>query len=189
MNILVKTYDNKYIVRPDTTWERDNEDFYPPEFVSGFLYTPVLFARICKPGRSIGRKFASRYYDGVSYGVLLYPQDLLDGSETGFACASCLDHSSFLPFPIFNPSTLGIEENAFKLYKDDKELFSYNEGTIDMIEEAIEEASKYIYMRSGDIIAIELAPKENLFSKSESERCRIKATFCSNELMQFDIIM
>lgn len=54
MNIIVKTASGKYIVRPDTTWEKDNEDFFPPDYISKISFTPVLFARISKPGKSIG---------------------------------------------------------------------------------------------------------------------------------------
>jgi len=96
---IVKTYSGRVIVRPDTSWEKDNEDFYPQDFVDRISFTPVVFARICKPGKSIGIKFAERYYDGINCGILLYPEDLIDGSAEGFACASCIDHTSFLPFP------------------------------------------------------------------------------------------
>lgn len=64
MNIIVKTSSGHITVRPDTTWEKDNEDFYPPEFVDELTYSPVLFARILKPGRSVGRKFASSIFSG-----------------------------------------------------------------------------------------------------------------------------
>ena len=101
MNIIVKTSSGHITVRPDTTWEKDNEDFYPPEFVDELTYSPVLFARILKPGRSVGRKFASRYYDSIGFGVLLYPENMLDGTPEGYAQAICLDHTSFLPSPMF----------------------------------------------------------------------------------------
>ena len=58
MNITVKIFGtDSYICRPDTTWERENRDFYPPEFVGGIYYTPVIFARISKAGKFIGSKF------------------------------------------------------------------------------------------------------------------------------------
>ena len=53
MNIVVFSSDSNVFVRPDTTWERDNEDLYVPEFINTLSWTPVLFARISKPGRSI----------------------------------------------------------------------------------------------------------------------------------------
>lgn len=186
MNIIVKTSSSKYIVRPDTTWERDNEDFFPPEFVDSLSYTPVLFARISKPGRSVSEKFASRYYDGVGYGVLLYSENLLGFAEEDFACASCLDHTSFLPFPTYLPIVLGREDNLFRLSKDGSLLYETAEGTREMIENAISEASKYIYFRSGDILAIELKSREFL-CRREDGIVDVSATFCKNKTIGFKI--
>lgn len=186
MNIIVKTSSSKYIVRPDTTWERDDEDFFPPEFVDFLSYTPVLFARISKPGRSVSEKFASRYYDGVGYGVLLYPENLLGSAEEDFACASCLDHTSFLPFPTYLPIVLGEDDNLFRLFKDGSLLYETAEGTREMIENAISEASKYIYFRSGDILAIELKSREFL-CRREDGAVNVAATFCKNKSIEFRI--
>lgn len=186
MNIIVKTSSSKYIVRPDTTWERDNEDFFPPEFVDSLSYTPVLFARISKPGRSVSEKFASRYYDGVGYGLLLYPENMLGPAEEDFACASCLDHTSFLPFPTYLPIVLGGDDNLFRLFKDGSLLYETAEGTREMIENAISEASKYIYFRSGDILAIELKSREFLCRREEGI-VDVAAMFCKNKTIEFKI--
>ena len=116
MNIVVKTASGRIITRPSTTLEKNNSDLYVPDFVDSLSYTPVMFARICGSARSIGVKFAGRYYDSINYGVLLYPDNLLQGKE-GFACASCLDHTSFLPAPLYNTVTVGVEGNEFILSK------------------------------------------------------------------------
>ena len=108
MNIIVKTFGGNVIVRPDTTWEKDNEDIYPQDFIETLSFTPVLFARISKPGKSVGLRFASRYYDSANYGLLLYPENLLCGGEEDFACASCIDHTSFLPAPLYQKCVFGI---------------------------------------------------------------------------------
>ena len=167
MNIIVRTCSGKYIVRPDTTWERDSEDFYPPEFIDGLSWVPVLFARISRPGRSVGERFADRYFDGVGYGLLLYPDDLMDG-ECGLACASCLDHTSFLPFPVKEKTELSSEESA-------------------MIESAIEEATRYIYIRPGDIIAIELCGRTPL-CRRENGTFSYVSDFQGKTLPEFKIV-
>ena len=69
--------------RPDTSWEREDKDLYAPDFVDGYLFSPVLFVRISKAGKCIGRKFAGRYYDAVNYGILLHAI-LSGGKGTGF---------------------------------------------------------------------------------------------------------
>lgn len=168
MNIVVRTYSGKYIVRPDTTWEKDSEDFFPPEFVNALTLSPVLVARVLKPGRSVGERFAERYYDFVGFGALLYPEDMLEGSAEGFACASCLDHTSFIPAPSF--SAAQIEGQKVKVVKNGSEVLFDLEGISgvkEMIAKAIAEATRFIYIRTGDLIAIELAPRGPVASREE----------------------
>ena len=188
MNILVKTAGGHIIARPDTTWERDNEDLFLPDSVSKMSYTPVLFARISKPGRSVSQKFASRYYDAVNYGVLLYPEDYMDGSEEGFACASCLDHTSFLPSPFYQPIVLGNKGNIFELKKNGDTIFSTEGQTLEMIEKAIEDITSRIYIRTGDIIAIELQPRTYIFDRKEGN-VEICGTYCENRSVDFKIVV
>jgi len=187
MNIIIRTYEGKFIVRPDTTWERDNEDLYLPEFINSVSFTPVFFAKISKPGRSIGESFASRYHEGINYGMLIYPDDLMDGSEQGFAQASCLDHTSFLPFPVCDETILGQQGEAFKLFKDNELLFTSDSGHLGMIEKAIAEASRRVYFRSGDLIAIELAPIINLCRREDKE-IKISASFRNIQTIDFKLI-
>ena len=73
MNIIVKPYGSSLCYcRPDTTWERENKDFFSPECVNEIYWTPVVFARVSKAGKCVGRKFVERSYDGVGCGMLFY---------------------------------------------------------------------------------------------------------------------
>ena len=73
MNIIVKPYGSSLCYcRPDTTWERENKDFFSPECVNEIYWTPVVFARVSKAGKCVGSKFVGRYYDAVGCGMLLY---------------------------------------------------------------------------------------------------------------------
>lgn len=186
MNIVLLTAQGNTLVRPDTTWERDNEDFYVPEFVDRLFYSPVLFVRVSKPGRSIGEKFASRYFDACNYGVLLHPLDLLEKGEQGYACASCLDHTSFLPFPLYNPVTLGQDTNEFVLTCEEKQLFACPAHGRAVVERAIAEVSKYCYLRIGDMVAVELAEPEYLCARPDG--VEVRGSFCGNETIDFKVI-
>lgn len=168
MNILVQTSSGKVTARPDTTWERDNEDLFLPDFVDRLGWTPVLFAHVCKPGRSVAGRFAERYYDTMGYGVLLYPEDMIDGSEEGYACACCLDHSSFLPFPMIGKDGFGQTGGTHELFKDGRKVFgTATKGAADMIGAAIPEITKYCYIRTGDLIVVELQKREALCSRRD----------------------
>lgn len=194
MNIVVKTYGGGICCRPDTTWERENKDFYSPDFIDSYLFTPVLFARISKAGRCVAGKFASRYYDSIGYGMMLYPGNLMksaqDGTPSGFAWASCIDHTSVLPFPMYNRITLESKENIFRISKDGDEIYSTSEGSAQLVENAIEEATKYISIRIGDIIAIELdTPKELIPADAHGKKIELSGEFCGNETFRYKVIM
>jgi len=186
MNIIVKTSSGHITVRPDTTWEKDNEDFYPPEFVDELTYSPVLFARVLKPGRSIGRKFASRYYDSVGYGVLLYPENMLDGTPESYAQAICLDHTSFLPAPTFPQQRLE-EDGQFLLFLNEQKLFTFDHPSLNMIEDVLVQATRLLYIRTGDLIAIELTARKPLTTRIDSST-RLTGTFGQGKILDFQII-
>lgn len=184
MNIIVKTTSGHIIVRPDTTWEKDSEDFFPPEFVTELSYTPVFFARICKPGRSVGEKFASRYYDGIGYGVLLYPENLMDGHELSFAQACCLDHTSFLPAPFLEKT----QAASFDVCKGTEVLASFESPSLAEIDAAIAEATRFVYIRTGDLLAIELDGRKTLCKRSEGS-VEVATNVGGEPSMKFNIVM
>ena len=198
MNIIVKTTSGRCYCRPDTTWEREDKDLFSPDSVNSFLYTPVLFARICKAGKCVGRKFAERYYESAGYGLLLYAGDLMDGSPLSIASASCLDHTSVLPSAMSARTALGNAQEPFILYKDGKEIFRSGKTYTGMIESAISEASSFVSLRIGDMIAIELAEPAALADReaqSDADRTgtsmyrnEIRGTFRGEGLFCFNII-
>ena len=190
MNIIVKPYGNSLCYcRPDTTWERENKDFYSPECVNELHWAPIVFARICKAGKCIGNKFASRYYDGFNFGALLYCHTS-DSSDIAFT--SCADHTSLLPAPLYNPVVMENEDNIFEVRKNGESIFANRDITIEtslkeMVEDAICKAAQLTTLRIGDFVAIELAPATLLASRIEGE-ASLKATFCENELLDIKLI-
>lgn len=193
MNITVRTYgDGVFVCRPDTTWERENKDFYSPDTVSDILYSPVVFARISKAGKSVSRKFAHRYYDGMNFGMLLYPGEIYRRKEAwSLAAASILDHTSYLPSPLYLPEVFRTAGNIFELEKDGRTVFSTatdDDGTaLNAIETALAEASAYVSLRIGDLVAVELA-EASVLSGPDEKKTGISAHFCNNELFRFYII-
>jgi hypothetical protein len=190
MNIIVKPYGNSLCYcRPDTTWERENKDFYSPECVNELHWAPIVFTRICKAGKCIGNKFASRYYDGFNFGALLYCHTS-DSSDIAFT--SCADHTSLLPAPLYNPVVMENEDNIFEVRKNGESIFASRDITIEtslkeMIEDAICKASQFTTLRIGDFVAIELSPTSLLSSRSKEEST-LKAIYCENELFDIRLI-
>ena len=202
MNIIVKPYGSDLCYcRPDTTWERENRDFYSPECVNEVLWTPVVFARVSKAGKCIGKKFAQRYYDGVGCGMLMYCR-VMDLPVT-----SCVDHTSILPMPLYDPVVLE-DEKAFEVMRNGESYVTLrNNGTnadlstgqvqddtqsgrcewISLLEDALCKASQLTSLRIGDFIAVELAPIAVLASL-EDAKVSVNGTFCGNESFNFNIL-
>lgn len=189
MNIIIKAYGRDFChCRPDTTWERENKDFYSPDCVNEIYWTPVVFARICKAGKCIGRKFASRYWDSANFGILLHcnNSNQMDASES-----SCIDHTSLLPMPLYNPAVLENEANTFEIQIESTLNQSYisNSGNdlIGILEEGICKASELTSLRIGDFIAVELQEKRLIANRSD-RKASIRATYCENETINLSLV-
>ena len=178
MNIIVKPYGSDLCYcRPDTTWERENKDFYSPECVNEIYWTPVVFARISKAGKCVGKKFVERYYDGIGCGMLMYC-----GNST------VVDKSSILPHPLFQPVVFEDEKefvvNVSPASQSNVVILS---GAKDLIEEALCTASQLTSLRIGDFVAVELKEQQKLASK-EDGTVAVKGEFCEKEIFSFNII-
>lgn len=182
MNIIVRTASGAVCCRPDTTWERENKDLFVPDEVAGYSYAPVLFARICKAGKCVSEKFAERYYDSFSFGVLLYVGDDL-------ATGSCYDHSSVLPTPMKDKADISKAETTFSLSLDGERIYGTTLGETAAADicKAISAASKIVSMRIGDYIAIELQQREALTERTQQGR-RLSAEMDGESLFDFNVI-
>ena len=185
MNIIARPYgSDRCYCRPDTTLQKENRDLYCPESVESISWAPVIFARISKAGRYVGEKFASRYYDGLNFGTLLY---FHDSSHSDLAFTSCADHTSILPFPLYNPVVMENGKNSFMIRKDNEVLYTCQADGVKAIEEAIIQASQTTSLRIGDLIAVELSPVSNLASRKDGD-IRMDGVFCENDIFAFRII-
>jgi hypothetical protein len=205
MNIIVRTAGGRVIARPDTTWVRKNEDFFPPDFVTALSFTPVLYARISKAGRCVGADFACRHFGETGFGLLLYPADLLtvggacgaDGLDVcnpgGFgdawsvAAASCMDRTSYLP---------DLRENSFETLDDfcihKKEDVVFRSGRMEaerLMAEAVVETSRIMYLRRDDLLAVELAAPAPFWSRTEGNAEIRAVAGGNNPLLDFNIIV
>ncbi|MBQ8810289.1 MAG: hypothetical protein IJZ69_08145 [Bacteroidales bacterium] len=194
MNIIVKPFGSELCYcRPDTTWERENKDFYVPDCIDEINWAPIIFVRISKAGKCIGEKFASRYYDAFNFGALMY----CNQGETAFT--SCVDHSSLLPAPLYNPVVMEGSDNVYEVKKNGETVFGFprvafargmapSESPLkEMVEDAVCKASRLTSLRIGDFVAVELTPVCPLASRQEGE-VAFKATYCENELYDMKVI-
>lgn len=138
MNIFTITNNNSsFYVRPDTSLNKDESQYYCPSNIEELELSRFIFARASKAGKCIASKFAHRYYSKVGTGIQFIVPKFIDSNiPQTWLLAHSLDSSTFI---------------------SDKEILieHLSEQQIEMINNAFELASKYISIRTGDYIAIE----------------------------------
>lgn len=182
MNYIVKCYGGGIVFRPDTSRKRDEDDLYVPEFIDALSYSPVVYLKLDRPGKCIAKRFASRYYSTVGFGLLLYPEDII--ASEGYASAICIDRLSCIPAEFQSLSCLGA---GFALTKDSDPLFLCTRIDTSLLDGAIELASSRCFLRTGDVLAVELQARAALCRRAD-ERCTLRGSIAQAENLAFNII-
>lgn len=155
MNIITVPYGSKgFYVRPDTSLNRDSNDYFCPEGITELAAAVFIYAKAIKAGKSVSSKFAPRYYTAIGTGIhLAAPQLASDNRPESWWTAHSLDNSTFLT---------GDETNASEMPAE----------MVEKINAAFEAASKLVSFRTGDYIAVEIAEPVPITAPKES--------FCHN---------
>ena len=59
----------------DNALLRNNDDFFIPEFAAEWSCVPQIVVKISRLGKSIGERFAERYYEEIGVGIRFYAED------------------------------------------------------------------------------------------------------------------
>lgn len=186
MNIIVSDSESRCSFRPDTSWERKSGDLYPPEDFNSFYFTPVICARVFKPGRAVGERFAHRYLDTFSIGMLLYDGNAFSADGRPYPEACCIDHSSYIPTPEWEH----LHEGVLSIRLDGNLLWSGEindrEGKV-AIGKALCDVSRHCLIRTGDFVCKELCPPLPL-AKGSGHNYHVEAFLGEELILDYTII-
>lgn len=139
-------------VRPDTVICRDDADtasgadnlkgskkyeFFVPDGVLKISVIPFIFVKIQRPCKALAARFARRHFSECGYGIHLTAANSV--TRAGKYVSSSIDNSTFLSM------TSDLEEFPFKEFSSESTDFNL----------AVEKASMYMTLRTGDMIAVE----------------------------------
>lgn len=140
-----------FAMYPDSAVIRDGKPFFVPSFAECWSYRYGLAWRICRLGKTIGARFADRYYDAVSLCLFPCPDDLpqnYGAVSTSFDGAVIL--GEWLPVPS-GSQPLCLETSAGKVID-----FSSDHSEMSTI---IPWISRYCTLKIGDVIVSSVAPE------------------------------
>jgi 2-keto-4-pentenoate hydratase/2-oxohepta-3-ene-1,7-dioic acid hydratase in catechol pathway len=143
-------------LKADSSILKNNKPFFLPDFSSELHYEVEVVVKICRLGKGIATKFASRYYDEVTAGIDITARDLQNRfSKAGlpWELSKAFDGSApigkFLPVSSFKD----IGNIGFRLDINDKTVQQSN--TSDMIfgiNEIVSFVSRFFTLKTGDLI-------------------------------------
>lgn len=155
MNIITLPYGSKgFYVRPDTSLNRDSNDYFCPEEVTELAAAVFIYAKAIKAGKCVASKFAGRYYSVIGWGIHLYVPSLDNGTPEGWWMSRSLDSSTFI--------------------WEDTPAEQAPAEYIETINAAFEATSKYVSFRTGDCIAVEVEPATTIKKGEPSFTCNNK---------------
>ena len=153
---LLKRDDPVIFTKADSSLLKDRKPFFIPDELGTIEYEAEIVVRVCRLGKSISERFASRYYDAVTVGIDFTARDLLRKlSQQGLPwdMSKSFDGAAVLGEWISKDKFLDIQRLRFHL---DVNGETKQEGcTSDMIykvDEIISYISRFFTLKTGDLI-------------------------------------
>lgn len=153
---LLKRDDPVIFTKADSSLLKDRKPFFIPDELGTIEYEAEIVVRVCRLGKSISERFASRYYDAVTVGIDFTARDLLRKlSQQGLPwdMSKSFDGAAVLGEWISKDKFLDIQRLRFHL---DVNGETKQEGcTSDMIykvDEIISYVSRFFTLKTGDLI-------------------------------------
>ena len=153
---LLKQDDPVIFTKADSSLLKDRKPFFIPDELGTIEYEAEIVVRVCRLGKSISERFASRYYDAVTVGIDFTARDLLRKlSQQGLPwdMSKSFDGAAVLGEWISKDKFLDIQRLRFHL---DVNGETKQEGcTSDMIykvDEIISYISRFFTLKTGDVI-------------------------------------
>ena len=137
----------------DNALLRNNDDFYLPEFAGGLCCVPQLVLRICKLGKSVGERFAGRYFEEVGVGIRFYAEHFkkqLQESGLPAGMASSFDGSAAIS-ALLPKEECGGTEYAFRVNGETVYEGSFEELPCS-VEHLLSFASDFYTLKIGDFL-------------------------------------
>ncbi len=153
---LLKQDDPVIFTKADSSLLKDRKPFFIPDELGTIEYEAEIVVRVCRLGKSISERFASRYYDAVTVGIDFTARDLLKKlSQQGLPwdMSKSFDGATVIGEWVSKDKFLDVQRLRFHL---DVNGETKQEGcTSDMIykvDEIISYVSRFFTLKTGDLI-------------------------------------
>ena len=130
--------------------------FYYPEFTKDLHYEAELVVKICKNGKHIGERFASKYYDQVTVGIDFTARDLQQRQKDKglpWEIAKAFDNSAVVGTFRQIPEGKDIQDYHFELRKNGQLVQQgHTADMLNTVDQVIAYASTFFTLNMGDLL-------------------------------------
>lgn len=148
----------KVDILPDSALQKNGKPFFIPDFSEEFAFKAVIAAHVCRLGKNIAKKFASRYYNEVGLCLAFEAVDLLSDlreKKYPWALATAFD-SSVIVGDFYPVDGLNLDNAEISVEIGGQECSGFSvEAVGDLIDTAIEFTSQYFTLKIGDYILLD----------------------------------
>lgn len=138
----------------DTALLTKNKPFFIPDFAQPCLAKPYFVVQICRLGRSISARFAHRYYDRITTGVLFTAQNLWEEAlATHRPCDYARSFDGAAVIGSLLPMSEAMQDYTLTLQRSAHEIWQGRVGEMQFtIDDLIAHISRYQLLRQGDLL-------------------------------------
>lgn len=174
-------------LKPDTAVLKDNKPFYIPDFSSDIHYELEVVLKICKEGKHISEKFASRYYEEIGLGIDFTARDIqTKHKEKGlpWELAKAFDNSAAISNFIPKTEIADLHNLQFELKINGESRQNGNtKNMLFSFDFIISFVSRYITLKKGDLIFT--GTPEGVGKVLQGDK--LEASMEGTQLLSFDI--
>lgn len=149
-------YEPVVFMKPKSALLQSHAPFYYPEFTNELHAEAELVLRVCKNGKYVQEKHASKYYNGVSVGIDFTARDIQDELKKKglpWEKAKAWDNSAIIGEWIDITPEMRRDDINFSLYKNKELVQKGNSGDLLFsFDQLIAHISIYFSLNIGDYI-------------------------------------
>ncbi len=153
---LLKQDDPVIFTKADSSLLKDRKPFFIPDELGTIEYEAEIVVRVCRLGKSISERFASRYYDAVTVGVDFTARDLLKKlRQQGLPWDMSKSFDSAAVIGEWVPKDKFLDVQRLRFHLDVNGETKQEGCTSDMIykvDEIISYVSRFFTLKTGDLI-------------------------------------
>lgn len=153
---LLKTEEPVIFLKPDSSLLKNGKPFFVPDAMGRIDYEAEVVVRICKLGKTVPVRFATRYYDAITLGIDFTARDLqrkLSQAGQPWDLAKGFDGAAAIGQWLAKDSLSPVQQLHFRLDINGKTVQrGFTGDMLHSVDETVAYVSRFFTLKTGDLL-------------------------------------